>query len=115
WLVDEGQQVAAGGAVFELETEKTTAEVEADAGGFLHQLVPAGRTVPIGTTVGMIAETREEYEQLAGANGRADTAAPRRDGPLVSPRARALLRELGLPLDAVRELAGSGPGGRILD
>ena len=43
WLVGEGQQVAAGGSVFELETEKTTAEVEADVGGFVHQLVPAGR------------------------------------------------------------------------
>lgn len=115
WLVGEGQQVAAGGAVFELETEKTAAEVEADAAGFLHQLVPAGRAVPIGTTVGMIAETRDEYEQLAGGNGQAAPAVPKRDGPLVSPRARALLRELGLPLEAVREVAGSGPGGRILD
>ena len=70
WLVDEGEHVPAGGLVFELETEKTTAEVEADASGFLHQLVPVGDSVPIGTTVGMIAETIEEYHTLAaGQNG----------------------------------------------
>src|SRR5579862_9270372 len=67
WLVAEGQSVAAGDALFELETEKTAAEVEAENGGFLHQLVPVGQAVPIGATVGMIAETREEYETLAAA------------------------------------------------
>ena len=33
WLVDEGQEVAAGQVVLELETEKTNAEVEADERG----------------------------------------------------------------------------------
>ncbi len=113
WLVGEGQHVPAGGLVFELETEKTTAEVEADVGGFVHQFVPAGDSVPIGTTVGMIAETIEEYTVLAsGANGAsAEAEALRRDAPLVSPRARVLLRELGYTLDDAREIAGSGPGG----
>jgi pyruvate/2-oxoglutarate dehydrogenase complex dihydrolipoamide acyltransferase (E2) component len=106
WLVAEGESVAAGGAVLELETEKTTAEVEADAAGFVHHLVPVGQAVPIGTTVGMIAETREEYERLRVPNG---------GSPLVSPRARALMQQLGIPLEAAREMTGSGPGGRIVD
>jgi pyruvate/2-oxoglutarate dehydrogenase complex dihydrolipoamide acyltransferase (E2) component len=116
WLVAEGQRVDAGGSVLELETEKTTAEVEADVGGFVHQVVPAGDSVPIGATVGMIAETIEEYHALAGAaNGAAPDMQHRRSAPLVSPRARALLRELGYTLDDAREIAGSGPGGRIVD
>jgi pyruvate dehydrogenase E2 component (dihydrolipoamide acetyltransferase) len=148
WMVGEGEHVPAGGIVLELETEKTTAEVEADAGGFLHRLVPPGEAVPIGTTVGMIAETIEEYQALAeaaagpedagggnpflayiteGAPGTpaarpatpprpaAVEASPQRDGPLVSPRARALLSRLGLTLEDAREIAGSGPGGRIVD
>ena len=44
--------------------------------------------------------------------------APKRErtgAALVAPRARALLKELGLTLDDAREIAGSGPGGRILD
>ena len=157
WLIGEGQEVAPGAAVFELETEKTTAEVEAETSGWLHQLVPVGRAVPIGATVGVIAETREEYEALAQGNGtivkapaeesgnpflgyigqggpasvaQVEGAAPapeaaslpqrssepaRPDALLVSPRARTLLRELGLTLEDAREIVGSGPGGRVVD
>ena len=116
WLVGEGREVAPGEAVFELETEKTTAEVEAETSGWLHQLVPVGRAVPIGTTVGMVAETREEYEALALGNGGSAADAPLLpDAPLVSPRARALLRQLGLTLEDAREIVGSGPGGRVVD
>jgi pyruvate/2-oxoglutarate dehydrogenase complex dihydrolipoamide acyltransferase (E2) component len=143
WLVAEGQEVAAGASVFELETEKTTAEVEAETSGWVHQLVPAGETVPIGATVALIAETREEYETAAaerpetaetanGATARAggdgkplvgsvsggrtaDVARRRQDAPLVSPRARKLLEHLGFTLEDAREITASGPGGRIVD
>ena len=137
--------------MLELETEKTTAEVEADAAGFLHRLVSPGEAVPIGTTVGMIAETIEEYRALADtasrpAEGAAEggnpflayiaegksgappaeaaipaparaggEASPQRGGPLVSPRARALLSRLGLTLEDIRGITGTGPGGRIVD
>ena len=33
WLVEEGQEVEPGRAVFELETDKTNAEVEAETAG----------------------------------------------------------------------------------
>jgi pyruvate/2-oxoglutarate dehydrogenase complex dihydrolipoamide acyltransferase (E2) component len=156
WLVDEGQEVAAGQVVLELETEKTNAEVEADSAGFVHRRVAAGETVPIGTTVGLIAATREEYDELVGgteaaadgtgeenghpflgyighgggatvaqAAGAATPAQPRpaaatprearQAGPLVAPRARALMKELGLSPEVAREIEGTGPGGRILD
>jgi pyruvate/2-oxoglutarate dehydrogenase complex dihydrolipoamide acyltransferase (E2) component len=111
WFVEEGQQVAAGTAVFELETEKATAEVEAESDGFVHRLVPAGESVPIGGTVALIAETRDEYEHAAGVT----VPAAAGDGPLVSPRARALLSELGYSLEDAREITPSGPGGRIVD
>jgi pyruvate dehydrogenase E2 component (dihydrolipoamide acetyltransferase) len=161
WLVGEGEEVAAGVAVFELETDKTTAEVEAETAGWVHRLVAAGETVPIGASVGLIAESREEYEALAAggpAAAEADAddgnpflgyighgggsavvqaagAAPaavdddgqapasststptpsRVDVPLVSPRARALLKSLGLTIEDAREIVPSGPGGRIVD
>jgi len=65
WLVEEGVQVAPGIIVFELETDKTTAEVQAETAGWLHKLVAAGEKVPIGARVGLIAETQEEYEAIA--------------------------------------------------
>ena len=162
WHVEEGAEVAAGSVVLELETDKTTAEVEAETAGWLHRLVPAGEKVPIGTSVGLVAGTREEYESLVAAGsapatpaGPGDAANPflgyldqggaetvaavalagggtsrepvspaagiasgttgRRDGPLVSPRARALLQQLGFSLDDAREITASGSGGRITD
>jgi pyruvate/2-oxoglutarate dehydrogenase complex dihydrolipoamide acyltransferase (E2) component len=110
WLVEEGQQVVAGTAVFALETEKATAEVEAESAGFVHRLVRAGESVPIGSTVALIAETRTEYEEAAGA-----VPAAAGDSPLVSPRARALLGELGYTVEDARGITASGPGGRIVD
>jgi pyruvate dehydrogenase E2 component (dihydrolipoamide acetyltransferase) len=141
WRVAEGARVAAGTVVFELETDKTTAEVEAESSGWLHRLVAAGESVPIGAVVALIAGSEEEYEQLAAGGASAATgarspavaaaaaaaappaapaplaAAPRRhpDGPAVSPRARALLQSLGFTVEDAREIRGSGPGGRILD
>ena len=67
WLVEEGARVEPGAVVFELETDKTTAEVAAETAGRLHHLVAAGEKVPIGTRVGLIAETDEEYESIAGS------------------------------------------------
>lgn len=165
WHAAEGDEVVAGTVVLEMETDKTTADVEAETSGWLHRLVAAGEKVPIGTKVGLVAETRAEYEALieAGENGgREPVAGPafdethpflgyvsggggdaiagavlsgpdagsperasgeheaiaapdRREGQLVSPRARALLARLGLSLDVVAEITGSGPGGRITD
>jgi pyruvate/2-oxoglutarate dehydrogenase complex dihydrolipoamide acyltransferase (E2) component len=109
WLVSEGEQVAPGKAILELETEKTTAEVESESTGWLHCLVSVGETVPIGATVALIADTHEEYEALAAAPA-AEQAAP-----LVAPRARALLKELGFTLDDAVHITGTGPGGRIVD
>src|SRR5579871_817025 len=74
WLVSEGQKVAPGDAVFELETDKATAEVEAESVGWIHQLVEVDQAVPIGTTVALIAETHEEYAALAATDASGDPA-----------------------------------------
>lgn len=67
WLAAEGAEVGPGDVVFALETDKTTAEVEAETAGWLHRIVAAGETVPIGARVGVIAPTRAEYESLVSA------------------------------------------------
>jgi pyruvate/2-oxoglutarate dehydrogenase complex dihydrolipoamide acyltransferase (E2) component len=119
WLVEEGQEIAAGTVVFELETDKTTAEVEAETSGFVHRLVAAGQSVPIGSAVALIAETREEYvDTAAGATvGEVPLATAEAGGrpPLVSPRARALLLRLGHTLEDASEITPTGSGGRIVD
>jgi pyruvate dehydrogenase E2 component (dihydrolipoamide acetyltransferase) len=69
WLVPEGARVEPGDGVFELETDKTTAEVTAEIAGFVHRLVEAGEKVPIGSPVGLVAGTRDEYESVSAQGG----------------------------------------------
>ena len=64
WRVKEGEKVEKGTAVLVIETEKTEWNVEAGASGFLHILAEEGEKAKIGQVVGLIAETKEEFEKL---------------------------------------------------
>jgi len=73
WKAKEGDSVEQGNVVLVVETEKIRYDVEAEASGLLHILVvEEGQEVPIGTVVGLIAETKEELEVL-----RKETLAPK--------------------------------------
>ena len=67
WLVDEGGKVAVGDPLFLMESEKVEMEIEADTDGRLHQEAEAGLEAPIGTRIGVIAETPEECTALFGS------------------------------------------------
>jgi pyruvate/2-oxoglutarate dehydrogenase complex dihydrolipoamide acyltransferase (E2) component len=55
WLVGVGDRVALGDALLEVETEKTTVVIEAEAAGVVRQCVAeVGQTVPVGAVVGFI-------------------------------------------------------------
>jgi pyruvate dehydrogenase E1 component alpha subunit len=61
WLVVEGQKVKAGEALFLVETDKATSEVEAFRDGFLSQVLKvAGTECAPGDIVGMLSENRDE-------------------------------------------------------
>ena len=55
WLKQVGDSVARGEAIAEIETEKSTMEMEATVGGTIveHTLAP-GEEVPVGTVIGYI-------------------------------------------------------------
>lgn len=56
WFKAAGDNVKPGEALFEIETDKTSMEVEATAGGVLAEIRAAvGETVPVGTVVAVIA------------------------------------------------------------
>ncbi len=69
WLRPEGSRVEEGEAVLLMETEKVEVEVQAEGAGWLHQTVQPEATLPIGTVVGWIAESEDEYTRLAGDGG----------------------------------------------
>ena len=56
WLKQSGEAVAKDEIICELETDKITFTLQADASGVLKQLVAEGETVKIGTVIGEIEE-----------------------------------------------------------
>src|SRR5919201_1467770 len=65
WLKSEGDQVEKGEALYELDTDKVTQEVEADASGVLLKIAIAEGEVEVGKTIAVIGEEGEQVETAA--------------------------------------------------
>src|SRR5438067_10981532 len=59
WLKSEGDSVEKGDPLYELDTDKVTQEVEAEADGVLLKIVVSDGEVDVGTTVGVIGAEGE--------------------------------------------------------
>jgi pyruvate dehydrogenase E2 component (dihydrolipoamide acetyltransferase) len=62
WLKSEGDQVEKGEPLYELDTDKVTQEVEADASGVLLKIAVAEGEVEVGKTIAVIGEQGEEVD-----------------------------------------------------
>jgi len=131
WLKSEGEPVQKGEPLFELDTDKVTQEVEAEAAGVLLRIAVAEGEVPVGQTVAFIgAEGEDVPEVAAAAPAVASQAVEVRSQPdqakevevphevasgngrlKASPLARRMARERGIELSGIR---GTGPDGRIV-
>lgn len=77
WLKAPGDKVAKGDALFEVETDKATMEVEAQASGFLtHISAQAGEDVPVGQAIARISESAKEDAPAAAPAPQAADALP---------------------------------------
>jgi pyruvate dehydrogenase E2 component (dihydrolipoamide acetyltransferase) len=71
WLKGEGEQVSAGEAIFEVETEKIINSVEAGSAGVLRRKVAlAGGTFPVGALLGVMANAAVSDAEIEGFIGR---------------------------------------------
>lgn len=137
WLKQEGERVAGGDILAEVETDKADVEMEAFGSGVLRKiLVPAGARVPVGALIAVIAEPEEDISTVlqevpapaapaaappaAGPPPAAAVAPPSPAPPVgapapgrvkASPLARKIAAQTGVDLT---RLQGSGPGGRIV-
>jgi pyruvate dehydrogenase E2 component (dihydrolipoamide acetyltransferase) len=136
WLKSEGERVEKGEPLYELDTEKVTQEVEADAGGVVLKILAGeGEEIEVGKPVAVIGEPGEEVPAEAAAPAAEPAAEPASDGhraepeppraePAVQPRpvesegrikasplARRIARERGVDLAGI---TGTGPDGRIV-
>jgi pyruvate dehydrogenase E2 component (dihydrolipoamide acetyltransferase) len=85
WLKAEGDEVAKGEPLFELDTDKVTQEVEADAEGILLKIVVQEGEANVGTTVAVIGSAGEDVSELLAAaqSGNGGTQPAPAEAPVV--------------------------------
>ena len=70
WKKQEGESVAVGDVLAEVETDKAVMELVARAGGtMLKHIVEAGATVPVSELVAVIGEPGDDVSGEAGKRG----------------------------------------------
>ena len=120
WLKKEGETVAAGDPVAELETDKVNVEVPADSAGVIQSFAHAeGDTVAVGDVLAIVGDAVSTQTAPAAAPTAPVEAAPpppARNGdgapaPAASPLARTLAEDNKIDLSLVK---GTGPVGRIV-
>jgi 2-oxoglutarate dehydrogenase E2 component (dihydrolipoamide succinyltransferase) len=99
WLKKDGDQVRKDEAILELETDKATVELAAEASGTLEILVQAGETVHVGDVVGRIVESGAAREAEAKAEPAEKRPAPARTpaGPQKREREKPAARSAPQP------------------
>ncbi len=134
WLKKEGEAVTAGEPLFEMETDKLTITMDAEASGTLLKILhPEGDVVPITQPIAVLGEPGEDVSALVGGDAApAQAAAPAEAAPtpaaeapaapaverapgervFSSPRARLRAEENGVNIAAV---PGSGPDGLVIE
>jgi len=121
WLRAEGDQVSAGEALLEVETDKATVELESPIDGTLSGVrAGEGDQVPVGEVIAVVLAAGEQPTEppqpRQPAPEQAATpvpiaASPQRRPRLASPKARRIAAEHAIDLDRIQ---GSGPGGAIV-
>src|ERR687885_1386434 len=76
WKVEDGQEVHRGDVLAEIESDKASFEIEAEADGVLHIVVDRGKAVPVGQQIATIGG-----EAPARGEGQAAPEAPEQEQP----------------------------------
>jgi pyruvate dehydrogenase E2 component (dihydrolipoamide acetyltransferase) len=117
WLKAEGDQVEKGEPLYELDTDKVTQEVEAEASGVLLKIAVAEGEADVGTTIAVIGEQGEDVSAIGAAVPQVAEATQEEGSP--GP-AREPERERAREVTAAEQVAdarpieqGNGAGARI--
>jgi pyruvate dehydrogenase E2 component (dihydrolipoamide acetyltransferase) len=125
WYCRDGDWIDAGEVLFDLESDKSTIEIEAPASGYVQILIKAGEVVPVMTPVALIKGEKTAAGPAVSLKptavaGEAQEPAPEKtelvDAPAdkgvrASPKARILAQARGIVLS---DLTGTGPRGMIV-
>jgi pyruvate dehydrogenase E2 component (dihydrolipoamide acetyltransferase) len=115
WLKSDGDEVAAGDELVEIETDKANMTYEAQEAGTLSIVAAEGQSLAVGATIARLGAGGEPPAPVQAVPAPAPAPAQVEDEPngrpKASPVARRMARERGLELTSV---TGTGPGGRIV-
>ncbi|HHZ02381.1 MAG TPA: 2-oxo acid dehydrogenase subunit E2 [Tissierellia bacterium] len=130
WLKREGDKVSVGDVLLEITTDKLSNEIESEVDGYLLKIVAQeGEDIPVKGLIAIIGEEGEKIDlavddkieatkdelkvELTGiASKEEDKSAVTETGRIkASPLAKKTAKDLKIDL---RELTGTGPGGRIV-
>ena len=116
WKKQEGEAVAVGDVLAEVETDKAVMELVARAGGtLLKQVIPAGTTVPVSELVAVIGEPGEQVGDAGGASKKPAPKAAKTEEQATQPapdRNRPSSMPAAPPAEAVSEGNGQQPVAR---
>jgi len=145
WLVSEGDEVEEGDPIAEIETDKASMEIEAEASGTVHEFIAEeGQDVPVGEAIAVIlgegeeppdrdGQAEEEAEAEEGAEAQASTETEEEEateageepsggaqaeggGTDGQVRASPIVRRLARENNLdLTRIEGSGPQGRIVE
>ena len=93
WYRKDGEHVGKDEAVCEIETDKITLEIYAEAAGTLRIRVPEGTTVKIGSTIGVVEEGGAGKPETGAGSGKPDLPPAPEPSRHVSPSERKAARE----------------------
>lgn len=116
WLVKEGDAVEEHQTILEVETDKAVVEVPSPKKGRVLKInKDIGDIAKVGEVLMTIAEGGEAIEEKPKAEERPKSVSvvgvlPEEEEILATPAVRALAKELGIKIEALK---GSGPGGSI--
>src|SRR5438874_9732147 len=81
WLKSEGDEIAVGDELVEIETDKANMVYESDSAGTLVEIVaPEGETLPIGQVIARVGDASEVVDGGGGGAGAASPAGNGGDG-----------------------------------
>ena len=114
WLKNEGEKIEKGDDIFEVETDKTTLEVDAIYGGILlKKYFHEGDTVSCDTKIAYIGEAGEAVPEIAGAESTASQSKPSHaDSSETKSQSQPLVSD-DTKYDYDLAVIGGGPGGYV--